>query len=87
MIGVGLFHYPPFTIDEGSANATKKYSGVEVQLVTTIAQRLNLTMDLLTPSDGGLWGSHEGGGSGLIGDIVEGRVDMGFAQLFNQPDR
>ena len=39
MIRVGLFHYPPFTIDEG---ATAGYTGVEVKLVSTIARHLGL---------------------------------------------
>jgi len=79
IIKAGSFHYPPFSyVINGTFNG-----GVEVTILKEIAAALGKKVVFSTPSDGNLWGEIYSNGSldGLMGDIHDGVVDVGFAQV------
>ena len=80
---VGTFHYPPFI----TKNGVDGYSGIEVKILKTVASLLDHDLIFTNPSDGGLWGEVflNGTAHGLVKDILEARVDVGIAQMFNKP--
>ena len=76
------FHFPPFIlVDEFDGG----YSGVEPRIFVTIAESLGFAHKIQPPSDGGMWGDFDDEnktGYGLRKDVVDGKVDVGFAQIF-----
>ncbi len=90
-IKVGLFHLPPFTYKEGGENATEyTYSGMEVSLIKAICNNLGLGITFQEPSDGGDWGGInpvDGTSTGLIHDVIYGKVDVGIAEFFSKPEK
>ena len=76
------FHFPPFiVIDEFDGS----YSGVEVQIFAAISSSLGFKYKLQPPLDGLMWGEFDEvnkTGKGLRKDVFEGKVDVGFAQIF-----
>ena len=55
---VSTFHYPPVvSLDTSSANAEKpQHEGLEVKIIETIGEALNIRMGLEVPRDGDRWG-------------------------------
>ena len=81
---VGLFHFPPFTFESDDDDDSLR--GVEVTILREVASALGLAPRFLRPSDGsGDWGSllANGTATGLIRDVVDGAVDVGAAEFFN----
>ncbi len=92
VLTAGVFHFPPFTsinnLDDDNDDIGIS-GGIDVKLISTIAQSLNCKVNFVQPSDGKMWGNvfSNGSGNGLIGDILSGKVDLGAAEYFNKPFR
>ncbi|CAB4066936.1 unnamed protein product [Lepeophtheirus salmonis] len=82
---ISTFHFPP----KVSYNKEINYwHGVEIELTRLMAKKLNFQINVVSPEDGKKWGSLENGTyTGLMGDIVNRKADLGFCNLFITRDR
>lgn len=65
------------------------YEGYEISLMKDLAESMDLSWELVPPTDGGLWGEirSDGSATGLVGDIKYGKSDVGSAHLFITEER
>jgi len=58
---VSTFHYPP--VVEIDSSGESKHDGLEVRIMNTIAEALNIEVKLDAPRDGEKWGSESANGT------------------------
>lgn len=70
---------------------TGNHHGFEYLIAKATIEALGLSLDVNLPSDGGWWGEEtprwSGNFSGLVGDIISRKIDIGWANLFSDPYR
>jgi hypothetical protein len=79
-VATGQHRYPDKNNSTAAPYVTYD-SGIEVRLVQLVAEKLNLTLRFRPPpSDNEKWGdiAEDGRFTGLLGDVVYGRADVGF---------
>ena len=78
------FELPPFIYptDDGG------WAGWEYNVIQTLAQTMNFTIDIQPPPNGELWGENKNGSfTGLVGQLQRERSDVGWANVYMVPDR
>ncbi|EAT45396.1 AAEL003350-PA [Aedes aegypti] len=79
---VGSFETRPFTIMERSDTEPLKMSGFEGDLLDTLKEKLNFTVQILEPENGEQWGyALPRNSTGMMRMIQEGEVDFGISCL------
>lgn len=73
IIRVGAFDYPPFIELTKLNNGTVIASGIEVQVVKTVAESLNMKAKFVEPQLGERW-------TGVSRDMRHGLVDIGIGK-------
>ncbi|XP_045491721.1 glutamate receptor ionotropic, kainate glr-3 [Colias croceus] len=84
---VYLEHVPSVTVMK--TNETNKVSGVEVEILNTLSQKMNFKPKLYQAINAELhkWGEKQANGSfsGLLGEIVNGKADLALGNLQYTP--
>ncbi|XP_062539259.1 uncharacterized protein LOC134207567 [Armigeres subalbatus] len=85
---IAIFHMPPFmTFTRNANNRIIDYGGIEGELIKEISKHFNMTLDPVQPmrNSGLRWGtlSANGTGSGAIGLVINGTVDMAISFFGN----
>ena len=83
---VTSFDYPPLIIEKVLKDGSLQYSGVEINILNTITTSLGFDYNgtIHKTSDGIFWGGQLSNGTwtGLTGDVIYERTDVGVAQFF-----
>jgi ABC-type amino acid transport substrate-binding protein len=92
-IVVSTFPWPPFVIKSQTDEESDKVhytEGLEIKLISTIAQSLNSTLEYLSPpANDSKWGARQPDGfwTGLVGDVHYKNADVALASMTATEER
>uniref|UniRef100_A0A182QST3 Ionotropic glutamate receptor L-glutamate and glycine-binding domain-containing protein n=1 Tax=Anopheles farauti TaxID=69004 RepID=A0A182QST3_9DIPT len=80
-LSVGVIEMKPYSMSRLEGNRTVRF-GLEVNMVDTVASRLNFTIRYVQPKDNVKWGIlHPKNSTGLVGMLQRHEADLGFGSL------
>lgn len=85
-INISFMDFPPFVIRDRSKTEITHMEGIEGNMITAIASKLNFTPEFINRHESE-WGKFEPIPTGLLGDLYTGRSDIGFGVLYPFPER
>lgn len=85
------FDFPPYNyrVFSEDGNDMIGMNGAEYKIAEMISENMNFKIQVVPPTDGGLWGLQgpDGNFSGLMGDVQNARTDIAWAGLFYLEER